>query len=57
MHHLKWLALPIAALGFVLLFFGLVWMAPLPAAPGGALLIASAGLWRVTSGNWPLALT
>ena len=57
MHHLKWLAAPAAALGLVFLFFGLIWTAAPQLAVAFALLALAAGIWRTTSGTWPLTDT
>ena len=57
MQHLKWLAVPFAALGLVFLFFGLIWQGAVQLAVAVALLALSAGVWRTSSGTWPLTST
>ncbi len=44
MQHLKWLAVPLAMLELVFLFFGLIWQG------GVQLAVAS---WRGLAGSWP----
>ena len=45
MQHLKWIALPVAALALIFLFFGLIWRGAVQLAVGGALLSLAAGIW------------
>ena len=54
MQHLKWLALPIALIGLVFLFFGLIWQGAVQLGVAAALLAAAAAIWRTTTGTWPL---
>jgi Na+/phosphate symporter len=53
-HHLKWIALPVAAVGLILLFFGLIWIGVVQLVSGAALVVLAAGIWRITTGTWPL---
>ena len=57
MHHLKWIAVPVLALSLVFLFFGLIWTAAVQLAVGVALAGLASGVWRTTSGTWPLTRT
>lgn len=54
MRHLRWSAVPIAALGLVFLFFGILWTAAPQLGAAVALLALAASIWRITSGTWPL---
>lgn len=54
MHHIKWAALPITALGLVFLFFGLIWTGVVQLTVAAALLVLAAAIWRTTTGAWPL---
>jgi hypothetical protein len=55
MEHLKWAAIPTAALGLVFLFFGMIWQGAVQLAV--ALLAMAAAIWRTTAGTWPLVTT
>lgn len=55
MHHIKWLAVPVSALGLVFLFFGIIWAGAVQLAVAAALLGLAATLWRTATGTWPLA--
>lgn len=57
MRHFKWIAIPVAALGLVFLFFGLIWTAAVQLSVGAALVAVGAVVWRTTSGVWPLTQT
>ena len=54
MHHLKWIAVPVAALGLVFLFFGMIWQGAVQLTVAVALLAIAASIWRTTTGTWPL---
>jgi hypothetical protein len=54
MHHLKWTAIPVAAFALVFLFFGMIWQGAVQLAVAAALLTVAAGIWRTTTGTWPL---
>ena len=54
MQNLKWIAMPVAALGLIFLFFGLIWTAAVQLAVGVALVGFAASVWRTTTGTWPL---
>ena len=54
MHNLKWIALPVAALGLVFLFFGMIWQGAVQLSVATALLAIAASIWRTTTGTWPL---
>ena len=56
MKHLKWTAIPVAALGLVFAFFGILWIALPQLAAGAALLTIAVGVWRTTTGAWPLGV-
>ena len=52
--HLRWLAfIPLVPAG-PLLFFGILWTAPVQISFGIALVLAAMAIWRVFSGAWPL---
>jgi len=55
--HVKWIAIPIAALGLIFLFFGLIWQGAVQAGVAVALLALAATIWRTTSVTWPLTNT
>lgn len=57
MQHLKWLAIPLALLGLVFMFFGLIWQGAVQLAVAIALLTLAAATWRTTTGTWPLTQT
>jgi hypothetical protein len=57
MEHLKWAAIPTAALGLVFLFFGMIWQGAVQLAVAVALLAMAAAIWRTTTGMWPLVTT
>lgn len=57
MGHIKWTAVPIAALGLVFLFFGIIWQGAVQLAVAAALLALAAATWRTTTGTWPLTQT
>ena len=57
MHHLRWLAVPLALLGLVFLFFGLIWQAAVQLGVAIALLALASAAWRTTTGTWPLTNT
>ena len=57
MQHMKWIAVPLAALGLVFLFFGLIWQGVVQLGVAAALLAVAAGIWRTSTGDWPLAQT
>lgn len=57
MKHVKWIAIPIAALGLIFLFFGLIWQGAVQAGVAVALLALAATIWRTTSVTWPLTNT
>lgn len=57
MQHLKWLAVPLAALGLVFLFFGLIWQGGIQLAVAIALLVLAAASWRGMAGAWPFTST
>jgi hypothetical protein len=57
MHHLKWIAVPVAALALMFLFFGVLWVGALQLAVAVALLAIAAAIWRTTAGTWPLTQT
>lgn len=57
MQHLKWLAVPLALLGLVFLFFGLIWRGAAQLGGAVALLSLAAATWRTTTGTWPLTNT
>ena len=57
MKHLKWITIPIAALGLIFLFFGLIWQGAVQAGVAVALLAVAATIWRTISGTWPLTNT
>lgn len=57
MHHLKWTAIPLTALGLVFLFFGMIWQGAVQLAVAIALLAIAASIWRSTTGTWPLTQT
>jgi hypothetical protein len=57
MHNLKWIAIPVAVLGLMFLFFGLIWTGAVQLAVAVALLAIAATIWRTTSGTWPLTNT
>ena len=54
MQHLRWMSVPLAALGLIFLFFGLIWQGAVQLAVAVALLVLAAGIWRTTTGGWPL---
>lgn len=54
MQHLRWIAVPLFAVGLVFLFFGLVWTAGVQLTAAAALIAVAASVWRITSGGWPL---
>lgn len=57
MHYLKWLAVPVALVGIVFLFFGLIWQGAVQLGVGVALLGLAAATWRTSTGTWPLITT
>jgi hypothetical protein len=57
MHHLKWIAVPVAALALMFLFFGVLWVGVMQLAVAAALFAIAATIWRTTAGTWPLAQT
>ncbi len=57
MDNLKWIAIPVAVLGLVFLFFGLIWAGAVQLAVAVALFAIAATIWRTTSGAWPLTNT
>lgn len=57
MHHLKWIAVPVAALALVFLFFGMIWQGAVQLTVAIALLAIAASIWRTTTGTWPLTQT
>jgi hypothetical protein len=54
MQHLKWLAVPLALLGLVFLFFGLIWQGAVQLGVAVALLALAAAAWRISTGTWTL---
>ena len=56
MDYIKWTAVPVAGLGLIFLFFGLIWQGAVQLAVAVALLGLAAGIWRITAGAWPLSL-
>ena len=54
MHNLKWIAVPVAALGLVFLFFGMIWQGAVQLSVAVAMLAIAASIWRTTTGTWPL---
>lgn len=57
MQHLKWVAIPTAAIGLIFLFFGMIWQGAVQLTVAIALLAIAAAIWRTTTGTWPLAAT
>ena len=57
MHYLKWVAVPLGALGLVFLFFGLIWQGAVQLAVAVALLAVAASIWRAATGTWPFINT
>jgi hypothetical protein len=57
MQQLKWIAVPVTALGLVFLFFGMIWQGAVQLAVAIALLSIAAAVWRTSSGTWPLTQT
>ncbi len=57
MPHLKWIAVPVAALGLVFLFFGMIWQGAVQLTVAIALFAIAASIWRPTTGTWPLTPT
>jgi hypothetical protein len=55
MQHVKWLAFPLALLGLVFLFFGLIWTGAVQFGVAVALLSLAAVAWRASTDAWPLA--
>lgn len=55
MRNIKWIAVPIAALGLIFLFFGLLWAGAVQLAVAAALLAVAAAIWRRMTGSWPSA--
>jgi hypothetical protein len=55
MSQLKWIALPVTAVGLVFLFFGMIWQGAVQLAVAIALLAIAATIWRGTTGTWPLS--
>ena len=50
MTHVRWIALPLLALGLVLLAFGLLWQGAVQLGVGGALVLLAALVWRSAAG-------
>jgi hypothetical protein len=57
MQQLKWVAVPVTAVGLVFLFFGMIWQGAVQLAVAAALLAIAASIWRTTTGTWPLTQT
>lgn len=55
MRHLKLTAIPLAIVGVVFLFFGLIWQGAVQLGVALALLALAAAVWRTTSGAAPLS--
>jgi hypothetical protein len=55
MQQLKWISVPVAAVGLVFLLFGLMWVEAVQLGVAVALLALAASIWRATTGMWPLA--
>ena len=54
MQQLKWISVPVTALGLVFLFFGMIWQGAVQLVVAIALLAVAASIWRTTTGTWPL---
>ena len=54
MRHLRWISVPLVALGLIFLFFGLIWQGAVQLAVAVALLAMAASIWRTATGVWPL---
>lgn len=57
MHNLRWLAVPVTALGMVFLFFGVIWAGTVQLLAATALIALAAAIWRTSTGSWPLTPT
>ena len=57
MDNLKWIAVPIAIVGLVFVFFGVIWAGVIQLAVAVALLAIAAAIWRTATGSWPHATT
>jgi hypothetical protein len=57
MHNLKWIAIPVAVLGLMFLFFGVLWQGAVQFGVAVGLLAIGATIWRTTSGAWPFINT
>ena len=55
MRHLRPISVPVATLGLIFLFFGLIWQGAAQLGVAIALLAMAAGAWRATTGGWPLS--
>jgi hypothetical protein len=53
--HLRWLAFIPLVPAALFLFFGIMWTAAVQLSVGIALVMCAAAIWRVFSGEWPLA--
>ena len=57
MHNLKWMAVPVAAVGLTLLFFGIVWTGAAQLVIAAALLALAAAIWRAAAASRSRATT
>ena len=57
MQHIKWTAIPLAVVGLVFLFFGLIWQGAVQLGVAVALLALAATIWRTASVASPLTNT
>lgn len=54
MEHLNRVAVPVSALGLILLLFAVIWREGVQLAVAAVLLAIAAAIWWTVTGTWPL---